>query len=241
MIYIKVEDDKSLEMTVYEPIYKGENLSQKITFLIPMQIDDIETQTAHVYLNYVRPEDDIGDVVTLNCEELPYNDVYLRYTIPVEYKLTKWAGDVRMWLNFYAGDEETPVVATTGECIVPIYNSDDITANLEESALTALHQMQNQVEQNTTMINELTTNITGIVGDIVDEAVTNKLVGKADNITYDEMSRELSLTSDGEKIGNTIIVPGDGFIADMRAAVEDEWRSMTATSEDEDVEIWEAM
>ena len=38
MIYIKLDESMNLVMTVNEPIYRGDNLNQKIVYLIPLQV-----------------------------------------------------------------------------------------------------------------------------------------------------------------------------------------------------------
>lgn len=42
MIYIKLDDSMNLVITVNEPIYRGDNLNQKIIYLIPLQVGEID-------------------------------------------------------------------------------------------------------------------------------------------------------------------------------------------------------
>lgn len=42
MIYIKLDDDLSLSITVNEPIRRGDNLSRTITYLVPKQVGEID-------------------------------------------------------------------------------------------------------------------------------------------------------------------------------------------------------
>lgn len=46
MIYIKLDDSMNLVITVNEPIYRGDNLNQKIIYLIPLQVGEIDMLTA---------------------------------------------------------------------------------------------------------------------------------------------------------------------------------------------------
>jgi hypothetical protein len=71
VLYIKLDDDMSLVITVNEPIYRGDNLSQKITYLIPTVVGEIDMLTASVFLSYVRA-DGVADVVVLDRSETPY-------------------------------------------------------------------------------------------------------------------------------------------------------------------------
>lgn len=89
MLYIKLDDDMSLVITVNEPIYRGDNLSQKITYLIPTVVGEIDMLTASVFLSYVRA-DGVADVVVLDRSETPYNESYFQYTFPINCKLSKY-------------------------------------------------------------------------------------------------------------------------------------------------------
>ena len=54
MIYIKLDDSMNLVITVNEPIYRGDNLNQKIIYLIPLQVGEIDMLTATPYLRALR-------------------------------------------------------------------------------------------------------------------------------------------------------------------------------------------
>ena len=54
MIYIKLDDSMNLVITVNEPIYRGDNLNQKIIYLIPLQVGEIDMLTATPYLSCIR-------------------------------------------------------------------------------------------------------------------------------------------------------------------------------------------
>lgn len=102
MLYIKLDDDMSLVITVNEPIYRGDNLSQKITYLIPTVVGEIDMLTASVFLSYVRA-DGVADVVVLDRSETPYNESYFQYTFPINCKLSKYPGEVCTWIQIYSG------------------------------------------------------------------------------------------------------------------------------------------
>ena len=77
MIYIKLGPDMELVITVNGPIYRGDNLSKKIIYLIPKQIGEIDILTATVFLNYIRA-DGVADVVVLERLDEPYNESYVQ-------------------------------------------------------------------------------------------------------------------------------------------------------------------
>ena len=109
MLYIKLDDDMNLVITVNEPIYRGDNLSRKITYLIPTMVGEIDMFTASVFLNYIRA-DGVADVVVLERSDEPYNDSYLQYTFPVNCKLTKYPGEICTWMQIYTGTPSNPVM-----------------------------------------------------------------------------------------------------------------------------------
>ena len=49
MIYIKLDESMNLVMTVNEPIYRGDNLNQKIVYLIPLQVGEVDMLAATPY------------------------------------------------------------------------------------------------------------------------------------------------------------------------------------------------
>ena len=68
MIYIKLDDSMNLVITVNEPIYRGDNLNQKIIYLIPLQVGEIDMLTATPYLSYIRA-DGVADIVRLERQK----------------------------------------------------------------------------------------------------------------------------------------------------------------------------
>lgn len=72
MIYIKLDDSMNLVITVNEPIYRGDNLNQKIIYLIPLQVGEIDMLTATPYLSYIRA-DGVADIT--ETENQPYKQI----------------------------------------------------------------------------------------------------------------------------------------------------------------------
>ena len=73
MIYIKLDESMNLVMTVNEPIYRGDNLNQKITYLIPLRVGEVDMLTATPYLSYIRA-DGVADIVRLERTEEKYKE-----------------------------------------------------------------------------------------------------------------------------------------------------------------------
>ena len=93
MFYIKLNDDMELVITVREAIHRGDHLNQKLTFLVPLQVGDIDPATAALYLSYIRA-DGTADIDLLHREKELYNESYYQFTMPVTSKLTRYAGPV---------------------------------------------------------------------------------------------------------------------------------------------------
>lgn len=144
-----LDDDMNLVTTQYEPIYRGDHLSRKITYLIPKKVGDIDTAGAAVYLNIVRA-DGAPDVVLLRRMEEPYSEKYLRYQMPVTCKLSKYPGEAVTWLQIMAGPACHPHTAKSGENIIRVTESKDMDEYIgdwrSDRVLTALYQTKKHME-----------------------------------------------------------------------------------------------
>lgn len=149
MFYIKLETDqgdRSLVITQREPIYRGDNLTQKIRYLLPMTVGDIDMLTAFVYLNYIRA-DGTPDVVYLERMDEKYNESYYQYTFPVSCKLTRCPGEVCTWLTIFTGTPSNPVVSKTGECILQIEESKNMDDYFCDHQITAIYELQKSLDE----------------------------------------------------------------------------------------------
>lgn len=190
MLYIKLDDDMNLVITVNEPIYRGDNLSRKITYLIPTVVGEIDMLTASVFLNYIRA-DGVADVVVLERTEEPYNDSYLQYTFPVNCKLTKYPGEICTWMQIYTGTPSNPVIAKTGECMLQVQESKNMDDYLCDHQMTALYQLKHTMN---TAIEEM--------NNTIETAIENK----ADNIVFNPEDSTIQLSANGVPVGDKIVV-----------------------------------
>lgn len=222
MIYIKLGDDMTLNITVNEPIRRGDNLSNKLTFLVPLQLREIDMIGAVVYLCYLRA-DGSPDIVRLERSEQKYNELYYQYTVPVSCKLTRYPGQVCTWLEVFSGSVSNPTIAKSSECLLFIEDAKNIGDYLCGDQITVLYQMQKEIDSNK-------------------ESIDSELGNKVDGLTYDKDSRKLSLTSNGVSVSEPVVVPSDEYMEDAKDAVEDTWSDMTDTSDDASgSETWEQM
>ena len=200
MFYIKLDDDRNLVITMIESLYRGDNLHQKITYLLPLKIGEIETQSAYVYLNYIRA-DGIPDVVTLEQLDEKYNESYYQYTVPVTCRLTKYPGEVCTWLTVYSGSPSDPQIAKSGECVLQIQESKNIDDYICDHQLTAIYKLQKELDENKQDIS----------GEF--EKIAEDIAKKADGMTYDEDTRKLQLKSGEKDVSDPVIIPSDDYSA----------------------------
>ncbi len=186
MLYIKLDSDMHLGITVNEPIYRGDNLSKKIIYLIPKQLNEIDMLTATVFLNYIRA-DGHPDVVMLNRNDTPYNDSYFQYTFPIRCRLTAYPGEVCTWMQIYTGSPSNPIIAKSSECVLQIQASRNMDDYLCDHTVTALYQLSKKMN---TAISD--------INDAIEK--------KADNIVFNSEDNTIQLSSGGTPIGDRIKV-----------------------------------
>jgi len=145
VFYIKLDENMDLVITVREPLFRGDNLNRKLVYLIPTMVGDIDMLTAYAYLNYIRA-DGVADVVVLERMEEMYNESYYQYTLPVTSKLTKYPGEVCTWMQIYTGTPSNPTIQKTGECMLQIQESKNMDDYLCDHQVTAIYQLQKQLE-----------------------------------------------------------------------------------------------
>lgn len=197
MIYIKLDEDMNLMVTVNKPIYRGDNLNRKIIYLVPLTVGEVDMLTATVYLNYIRADGE-PDVVMLDRLDDKYKEAYYQYTFPINCKLTKYAGEVCTWMQVYDGEAENPTVSKSSECVLRVRESKDMDDYIGDRQVTALYQMHKNMQD-------------GFA------SVETSLAAKADNIVFDPETSTIQLTANGEPIGDPIVIAvmGDVTVKDM--------------------------
>lgn len=144
MVYIKLNGDKTLGITQMDSVYRGEHFSEKVIFLIPKVVGDIDILSSKVYLSYIRA-DDVGDIVILERKNEMYNADYYQFVAPLTCKLTKFPGQVCIWLNIMSGNCCPTIMVKTGECFIPVEDSKDMDDYLCDHHLTAIYQLHKKL------------------------------------------------------------------------------------------------
>lgn len=201
MFYIKLDSGMNLVVTAREAIYRGDRLNQKLTFLVPLQVGDIDIGAAALYLSYIRA-DGTADIDLLTRDKELYNESYYKFTMPVTSRLTRYAGPVTAFLTIYSGPFNNPIIAKSGECMLHVQASTNMDDVVTDHNLSLIYSMQKQMEDKVEEAEEA-------LGSRIDEtnaALEEGLAKKADNVVFDGESGTLQLMSGDEPIGNAILI-----------------------------------
>lgn len=186
MFYIKLDDQNDLVITAREPIFRGDSLNYKIIFLIPHNVGELDTLASTIYLTYIRA-DETADVVLLERMTQDYNESYYQYTFPVDCSVTRYPGELVMFLQVFSGPYNNPAISKSGECYLQVMASTNMDEYISDRNLSLISQMQSymdgKVEMGETALNELI--------DKTKEAVA----AKADNIMFNEEDGTIQLVS----------------------------------------------
>ena len=202
-MYIKMNSDKSLVITVQTTIYRGEQNADMITFLIPAEYEGKNVADCSVSMRYVLPDGTgLSDVLAYQPET--YRG-YLQYRTPANTRMTSQAGTVTIWLNCF--DEDNNVLFKTGEAPVVIRPSRDISDYLPQDDLDQI--------------------------DLLSAKIADLERRKADNIVFHTEDNTLQLLSEGAEIGDRIEVNVDECESAVYVPHIDEHKILTFTVEKE--------
>lgn len=165
MTYIKLTNDMQLIVTQEGTIYRGDNMGQAITFLVPLRVSEIDIGTATIFLNYIRP-DGSPEVVILERDSDMYDPYHYQFILPVTCKMSRYPGVICMWLQIMDGETENPAIKKSGECTIRIRESKSMDEYLCDHQLLALYQLKKKVDS-------LSGDDTGSSGDGSDDSFEN--------------------------------------------------------------------
>lgn len=174
-MYVKVQDNKTLLVTVPTTIFRGETGADTLTFLIPQTYEGLKVADCSVMLRYIRA-DQVGHSEELKLIPEMYNG-YLQYAIAIDTDVTSEAGDVRLWLSCIS--YEDAVIFKTGELTINVLPSPEIEKYLPMEDLDQLDRLE--------------------------VAVKTLEDTKADNLLYDSSAGSIQLSAAGKPIGDEVI------------------------------------
>ena len=146
MTYIMLTDDMRLVVTKKDNIYRGDNMNKSIVFLLPRMIEDTNTADMTIFLSYIRPNGS-PDIVMLERDHIMYNSEYYKYALPVTCKLSRYPGNIVMWLQFMAGDAQSPTISKSGECMVTVLQSKSLDNCFSDHQLMAIYQLKQKLDE----------------------------------------------------------------------------------------------
>ena len=195
MYVILVNDDNTLLTTKRERIMQRSKLFDTFWFLANPIYRDYDMTGCTVLLEYTLPVSRkyCTEILVLDAER---HEGHLKYTLPIDTNLTTEAGDIELQLSFILSDlddfgnsiQRVRKTMTSVVTITPISAWSDI---IPDSALTALDQRIIKMDAQIKAINE--------ANEMVDKT-------KADNISYNENTRELQLMANGEAVGDVVVL-----------------------------------
>ena len=196
MYVILVNDDDTLYGSKKERIMARSKCVDNLVFIVnPIYRNTYDMTTATVMLEYVRPISRKYETEILKLCDERYNG-FLQYKLPFDTNLTAEHGSLELQLTFVYTDidangngiQRVRKTSPTTIDIIPISAWSDI---IPDEALSSLDQRLIKLDAQMRAIDEM-----------------NKVIAdtKADNIKYNTDTNELQLTSNGNAIGDKVII-----------------------------------
>ena len=196
MYQIMMNADKNLISTNTVRLYQREKLVDKIQFIFPKEYEGIDLKSCTAYLIYTNPMNEIYmEFLTISNDD--YKDNYFTCVVPIDTKLTKYAGDVVMHVQFTKFDDEL------GDQVVLISNDDKITILTTQDYYQFIPD--SVIDPITQKIAELDAKAKEL--DAVAEIYAENQV---DDLTIDPETDKLYVTAGGERKGEGVYVVHNG-------------------------------
>lgn len=193
---IVVENDNSLYGSQKRRIMQKEKLFNTLWFLVPQYYNGYDMSQCTVTMRYLLPISKIFKTETLKLSNERYKDDYLKYVLPIDTNLSKEFGEIELNLTFTMLDVDgngkvVQRVRKTDNHLLKITPIPDWDSVIPDEALAELDQRIIKLDSIQKSIEE-----------------QNKIIAdtKADNIKYNTDTNELQLTSNGNAIGDKVII-----------------------------------
>ena len=202
---IIVEENNSLYGSQKRRIMQREKLFNTLWFLVPQYYNGYDMSQCTVTMRYLLPISKIFRTETLKLSNERYKEDYLKYVLPVDTCLTKEFGEIELNLTFTMLDVDdngkiVQRVRKTDNHLLKITPIPDWDSVVPDEALSALDERIIKLDAQMKALDEM-----------------NKVIAdtKADNIQYNTDTNELQLTSNGNAIGDKVIINvGDASLED---------------------------
>lgn len=196
MYQIMMNKDKSLITTERIKIYQREKLIDKIQFIFPKEYNGQDMTTLIPQLIYTNPMNEIY-VEMLQISQPDYKENYFTCVLPIDTKLTKYAGDIIFHVQFTKYDETIgdQIVLISGEDKINILTVQDYYQFMPDSIIDPITQ---KIAELDAKAKELDT--------IAQTYAENQV----DDLTIDPETDKLYVTADGERKGEGVYVVHNG-------------------------------
>lgn len=197
MYTIIMNSDKSLVTTVRTTLFQREKLADKIQFLFPEYYGDLTLNEFTAVLKYLDPGNELHSEILVPDEAL-YKDK-IRYTLPVDTKLTRFAGDITIRITLTKTDMNTrnKYVLHTGETTITVSPLQDWYKFASDNSLEVLDRKMLELDARLEAAEK--------IAEIYDAE-------KADNIVkvVDGTDIKLQLESNGVPVGDAVTIGDTG-------------------------------
>ena len=205
MYTIVMNNNKELITTQKTNIYQREKLADKIQFLIPQNYNDLDLSTYLAIIKYV-DQSNTSHAEVLNADEEVYKNK-LRYTLPIDTEITRFAGTITIRLSFVKVNMDTKEMSVihSGETTITVLPLKDYYTFVPDESLEFVDQLVGNLEAKI--------EATEHIAEIYDSE-------KADNLSYQD--NILQLTSHGTKIGDPVAFEDNETIDDTQSIAQKE-------------------
>lgn len=209
MYVILVNNDNTMSTTVAQRIMQRSKLVDDFWFLASSNYNNHDMSQCTVLLEYLLPISRKYHTELLRLSEDRYEG-YLKYLLPVDTKFTAEHGEVELQISFIYSDidadgnsvQRVRKISPTKVKIHPISAWSDI---IPDSALTSLDQRIIKLDAQIKALNDINTAI---------------YEEKADNIAYNEATREVQLFSGEKPIGDKVVLSTCNYSEDGLPVVD---------------------
>lgn len=163
-------------------IRRTENLVDTFHIIVPQQFKDVNLIEFQASIKYVDPAN-TPRVEILDVKNPAYKDVYIEYTLPITTLITKLPGEVKMHMTFTMINEEEKQVKVGHSSEITIKIDDIPDYFTDETSFSAIDRRILELQR----------------------LAQQYAKEKADNLAKE--GSELYLTSNGERIGDSILLP----------------------------------
>lgn len=210
MTTILLNDDNELVITNKERIMQRSKNVDSLQFLIPQMYKDTIDMTPYTCtLEYLLPISKKYNVEILTRDEEMYEETFFRYVLPFDTGFTSEVGEIEFQLTLTYSEMNsegaiTQYVRKSSSCkvsIIPITAWSDV---IPDAALNAIDQKVLELKELANELNE--------TAGVIDQTKADniKIVSESDPDTGEE-DKFLTLTADGEEIGDKINLDDLGF------------------------------